>query len=506
MLETLLLFVNTDSILIEIHYFYKAREGEKYMDVKMSAFLQKNKKILKELVRKLSEDFDYVSVLGTDTKGTTYSVRGSGTNITDSMWNERGFVVRVFNGINYSEYSFNNISESNIDKITEDIRASVYNQLDQIKKSSVNMDRYRLIEEENCIRSFYGNVQIPIDHISEKEKIEMLTAIRDKAFQHSEYVVDFQSVYNEAHVSKLFISAKKDMEQSYIWSEGYLIPIVRKDNVTKYSFQCFSGLKGVELIDEMKGMAEKAVDGALELLDAQQVEPGEYECICTPEVAGIIAHEAFGHGVEMDMVVKERAKSVEYFNKSIASELVTMHDGAAAAQQVSSYLFDDEGTLSSDTVIIENGILKTGLCDMLSALKLGLKPTGNGKRQSYERKAYARMTNTFFSQGKDSLKDMIASIKHGYLLDGGMSGMEDPKNWGIQCMLTKGYEIADGKLTGKIIAPVIVTGYVPDLLKSISMVSDDLSLYGSGACGKGYKEFVKVSDGGPYIKAKVRLG
>lgn len=84
--------------------------------------------------------------------------------------------------------------------------------------------------------------------------------------------------------------------------------------------------------------------------------------------------------------------------------------------------------------------------------------------------------------------------------------MEDPKNWGIQCMVNMAREIKDGEFTGKIFSPIVLTGYVPDLLKSISMVSDDFRLGGSGACGKGYKEWVKVSDGGPYIKAKIRLG
>jgi TldD protein len=84
--------------------------------------------------------------------------------------------------------------------------------------------------------------------------------------------------------------------------------------------------------------------------------------------------------------------------------------------------------------------------------------------------------------------------------------MEDPKSWGIQCMIALGKEIVDGKLTGNIVSPVIMTGYVPDLLHSITMVSDTVELFGTGACGKGYKEFSKVSDGGPYIKAKARLG
>jgi TldD protein len=116
------------------------------------------------------------------------------------------------------------------------------------------------------------------------------------------------------------------------------------------------------------------------------------------------------------------------------------------------------------------------------------------------------MTNTFFAAGDDKLEDMISSVSKGYLLEGFFSGMEDPKNWGIQCILAKGREIVDGKLTGKVVSPVMLTGYVPDLLKSISMISDGLELSGSGACGKGYKEWAKTSTGGSYIKAVGRLG
>ena len=84
--------------------------------------------------------------------------------------------------------------------------------------------------------------------------------------------------------------------------------------------------------------------------------------------------------------------------------------------------------------------------------------------------------------------------------------MEDPKHWGIQCIISRGYEIRDGKLTGKVVSPVIMTGYVPDLLGNISMRSADRVVEGNGACGKGYKEWVKVADGGPYLKTKARLG
>ena len=139
-------------------------------------------------------------------------------------------------------------------------------------------------------------------------------------------------------------------------------------------------------------------------------------------------------------------------------------------------------------------------------MRLGTVATGNGKRENFEHKVYTRMTNTVFDSGRDSLEDMISSIKHGYLLEGMESGMEDPKHWGIQCIVSCGREILDGKLTGKVVAPVIMTGYVPDLLSNVTMASVDRLIFGSGGCGKGYKEFVKVSQGGPYLKTRAILG
>ena len=254
---------------------------------------------------------------------------------------------------------------------------------------------------------------------------------------------------------------------------------------------------------------EKKIDGTIalaeELLGATMIEPGEYEIITNPSITGLIAHEAFGHGVEMDMFVKHRARARNYVGKQVASPLVEMHDGAAAADSVASYFFDDDGVLAHDTLIIKDGILQTGISDVISAMELGTEPTGNGRRESYKRKAYTRMTNTFFAKGTSKLEDMIKSVKHGYMLFETNNGMEDPKNWNIQCTAEYGREIKDGKFTGKIVSPVVMSGYVPDLLMSISAVSDDFEVIGAGHCGKGHKEWVPVSDGGPCLKARCKL-
>ena len=268
-----------------------------------------------------------------------------------------------------------------------------------------------------------------------------------------------------------------------------------------------SALGGAEILDRLPACTQKALEAVKASLSAQPLTPGVYDCVCTPSVTGIIVHEAFGHGVEMDMFVKDRALAASYIGKQVASELVTMKDGACTDyQDVATCFFDDEGNPAADTVIIDRGILVSGICDGVSAARLGVSPTGNGRRESVDHKVYTRMTNTFFTEGTSRVEDMIASIEDGLLLDCPASGMEDPKNWGIQCMVSFGREIKNGQLTGKVYGPIILTGYVPDLLKSITMVSEKVEHCGAGACGKGWKEWVKVSDGGPYIKARIRLG
>jgi TldD protein len=138
-------------------------------------------------------------------------------------------------------------------------------------------------------------------------------------------------------------------------------------------------------------------------------------------------------------------------------------------------------------------------------LRLGLERSANGRRESFERKVYARMTNTYFEPGMDTFEKMVESIEHGYYLDHPSNGMEDPKGWGIQLEGFYAEAIINGKLSGQIFTPVIVTGYVPELLQSVSMVGDTLEISGLGFCGKGHKEWVKVTDGGPYLKLKARL-
>ena len=473
------------------------------MQVKMSEYLIEIKPKIKELITLLDNEFEYVSVLCTDVSGTSYRVGQRQTNVGDYGFGERGFVVRVYENGSYCEYSFNECED--VKACAKTIASVLKDELRALEKLGVSKMESPLIHEEEITKSMVNEIEVNPEEMSAEDILAHLKKISDAGAKHEE-VIEFQAAMQFAHVNKMFLSDKKDLMQSYAYAEGMAATIGTNGEKTEVAYESFSGLKGAEILDEMDNKVEKIIQDLNDKLNAEAVVPGMYDVITTPEVTGLIAHEAFGHGVEMDMFVKERALAKDYIGKQVASDITSMRDGALSASQVSSYLFDDEGTLGSDTTIIDHGTLVTGISDILSAMRLNTKPTGNGKRESFERKAYTRMTNTLFTTGTDSLEDMIASIEHGYLLEGMDSGMEDPKHWGIQCVVAMGREIKDGKLTGKVVAPVTLTGYVPDLLKSISMISNDFAMFGSGACGKGHKEWVKVSDGGPYLKCKVRLG
>ena len=461
----------------------------------ITQFLKERMGACKNLLDKLLEKYAYASILGVDSKGFSIRTDRINTMIRDSD-NEQGFVIKVYDGKGYLEYSCSDINDNNY--------LDVYNDVLAIKVDS-NLKRVnaKMLEEEELTKVFerVDNYPVSIDKIT-----NALKEMKDETLKYSDKIINAMVMFMSFTVSKMFLSKKKDLEQSYPYHNCTLISIARNGNNIKDSMEAFGDKDTLPLLEAAKAKVKDNAKLSIEMLDAQPITPGVYDVITDPTISGLIAHEAFGHGVEMDMFVKNRAKAKDFIGKYVASPLVSMHDGASAVENVASYFFDDDGVLAQDTLIIKDGILQTGISDALSAMQLGTTPTGNGRRQEFTHKAYTRMTNTFFSKGESKLEDMIKSIDYGFYLVNTNNGMEDPKNWQIQCVCEYAREIKNGKFTGKLFTPVVMSGYVLDLLKSISMVSDGFEVLGSGHCGKGHKEWVRVSDGGPHLKCRVKLG
>jgi len=463
-----------------------------------SKFLTSRFTLAKKLVNELLEKYEYVSILGKHIYGKRAVVSNFRSFIKDTFETQAGFVVKIYNQGIYKEYSFSDISETNYKEIVEMINSFKLD--DSLLQNHMDLS---VLKDEPLKKDFERKGEGK--KLSFDEIFEQLTKIKDKILAYNSKILQAIAFCDFYDVNSFFISKNRELTQHFAWNTVLAMAVARDGDVIKEARGTYVGNNMEKCLSNAFEKCTEPAQLAIDLLNATSVEPGEYDIITAPSITGLIAHEAFGHGVEMDMFVKHRAKSRLYINKPVASKLVSMHDGASATYSCASFFFDDDGVEAHDTLIIDKGILKTGICDVVAANELGVEPTGNSRRESPYRKAYTRMTNTFFAPGNDDVNEMIKSIKHGYLLCDTNNGMEDPKNWNIQCTAEYGREIKDGKFTGRLISPVVMSGYVPDLLMSISMVSKDFEVIGAGHCGKGHKEWVPVSDGGPYLKARCKL-
>ena len=233
-------------------------------------------------------------------------------------------------------------------------------------------------------------------------------------------------------------------------------------------------------------------------------EAGVCDCIIDSSIAGMIAHEAVGHTVEADLVL---AGSVAATNlgKQVASEKITIVDFAHTAfgKKVPLPVYvDDEGTPCEDAVLIENGILTGYMNNKETALHFDMKPCGNARAYAFSDEPLIRMRNTAILPGTDKLEDMIASIDNGYYLTRTQNGQADTTGE-FMFGITMGYEIKNGKL-GRAIRDTTISGVAFEMLKTVDMLSDEISWASSGYCGK--KQPMPVSDGGPAVKCKINIG
>ena len=464
-----------------------------------SEFLDSRRVPAKELVAALRKHFAYISILGADIKNPTIRVDRNTSTIRSGSVTECGFVVKAASDQVFFEYSLDDIS-GDIQALADKI-VSAFQLNPSLASSTVGSIS---LTDEPLVQSFRR--ECDLDAHPEAQLLQFSAELCKSLTEKSECILNAMVALSAIEVSKLFISENRELDQHYVWVNGFMGAVYRENGKTVQVREgADSHLMG-DVVSKLPTLVDQMLHKAHMLTLAKPIVPGVYDVITDPSITGLIAHEAFGHGVEMDQFVKDRALAKQFVGQYVASPICNMRDGAASVLSAASYFFDDDGVLAGNTQIIKDGILVTGISDLASATQLGTPPTGNGRRESTRRKAYARMTNTFFEKGTDKLEDMIASIDHGYMLFETNNGMEDPKNWAIQCTAEYGIEIVDGKLTDNYVSPVVMSGYVPDLLKSISMVSDDFKIIGAGGCGKGYKEWVRVSDGGAALKVKVKLG
>jgi TldD protein len=248
-----------------------------------------------------------------------------------------------------------------------------------------------------------------------------------------------------------------------------------------------------------RGAVDEALRQALVNLESVPAPAGDLTVVLGPGWPGILLHEAIGHGLEGDFNRKGTSAFSGMIGQRVAAPGVTVVDDGTLADRRGSITIDDEGTPSSRTVLIEDGILKGYLFDRLNARLMNVRPTGNGRRQSYGSQPLPRMTNTFMLAGDKAPAEIIASVKKGLYAVNFGGGQVDITNGKFVFSATEAYLIENGKV-GPAVKGATLIGNGPDVLTRVGMIGNDLQLDdGVGTCGKDGQS-VAVGVGQPTLR------
>jgi TldD protein len=251
--------------------------------------------------------------------------------------------------------------------------------------------------------------------------------------------------------------------------------------------------------DRWQWQVDEALRQALVNLEAVDCPAGEMDVVLGAGWPGVLLHEAIGHGFEGDFHRKGSSVFTGMMGKRVAAPGVTVVDDGSIAGRRGSLSVDDEGTPTSRTVLIEDGIMVGLMHDRLSARQLGARATGNGRRQSFAHMPMPRMTNTFMEGGRDSQADMIASTKRGLYAANFGGGQVDITNGKFVFQCTEAYLIEDGKITAPVRGATLI-GDGATALQHVQMIGDDFAFDpGVGVCGKA-GQGVPVGIGQPSLK------
>ncbi len=281
---------------------------------------------------------------------------------------------------------------------------------------------------------------------------------------------------------------------------SFLISVIAMDNgIIQTGTEIKAGLDIAGSFNEtlIEEMSRKAASRALRMLEAKTAPAGTMSVVLSSEAGGTMIHEAIGHSIEADLVQKGLSQYSGMIGEKVASDIITVIDDATIEHKSGSYNIDDEGTPSQRTVLIEKGILKNYLYDILSARKDGKPSTGNGRRQSYHFKPVPRMSNTYIAAGESNPEDIVKSIQNGLFVKKMGGGEVNTVNGDFVFEVREGYEIKNGKIC-VLVRGATLMGNGPDILKKIDMVGNDLG-FEVGTCGKD-GQGVPVSDGQPTLR------
>lgn len=404
---------------------------------------------------------------------------------------DRGAGVRVFFG-NLVTYAFT-------DQLDE---ASLMNAARAAASAGNQSSKTQVIDLTERKSPLHYPVEKPFESMSVAEKAGLLGRMDEAARAVGPQIVQVTAGYLELRRHMwLFNSEGVQVEDDRHFTEMRGGVVARRNGTLQRINEGFGGRVGLELLERNDAIEKigSMAGRAIKMLDAKPCPAGDMTVVMCNGWGGVLFHEACGHQMEADFITKGSSAYTGKIGQQVANPIITAIDDGTIPGRRGSLRFDDDGTPAQRTVLIEKGILKEYMWDLVECRRVGrTQSTGNGRRESYRHMPMPRMTNTFIDQGEHDPQEIIESVEKGIYIAGMAGGQADISKGDYVFNATEAYLIEKGKLTTPL-RGATVFGNGPKTLLEIDMVGNDLALDpGQGMCGKG--QAARVSVGQPTIR------
>lgn len=403
---------------------------------------------------------------------------------------DRGCGIRVISGLK-TFYSYtNNVSNKGLLELAATVSGAV--------RTGKTLGDFGEFKKEYA-KGF--EIIKPTGDISLAEKVKLVKKGNDICRGYDKRIKQVKVVYGDLFKKVAIVNSRGTWVEEDRNSILYLCQVVTEENgVIQTGYEPLGGAMGLEIFDDkpIEQIAETASKRGVMMLGARKAPGGAMSVILSSEAGGTMIHEAVGHGLEADLANEGLSVYANRVGDRVASDLITVIDDGTMANKRGSCIYDDEGTPMGKNVLVEDGILKTYMFDILSDMKDEKGSiTGNGRRESYRHRPIVRMTNTFIAPGESKPEDVLNSVDNGLLVTKMGGGQVNTVNGEFVFEVTEGYMIERGQV-GEPVRGATLTGSGPEVLKSIDMVGSDLG-FSIGTCGKS-GQGVPVTDAIPTIR------
>jgi TldD protein len=340
---------------------------------------------------------------------------------------------------------------------------------------------------------------IPLNGVAEDERLTVVRRANEAARSYDGRITQVKVEYRE-ELKEIAIANSQG-----VWVQDvqpliyFILHALAVDGDSRHrGRRRISGHTGFELFNGQvpeqvgRGAAEEAVT----MLGAVDAPAGQMPVVVSNGWGGVLFHEAVGHGLEADGVQRGTSFYTGKIGKRVGSELVTLLDDGTVPNLRGSFNVDDEGTASQRNVLIENGVLRGFMYNILTARQLGAASTGNGRRQSFRHYPLVRMTNTYLLNGQSSPEEVFAATKNGLYAKEFVGGVVDTTSGSFTFTVREAYLIENGEVTKPVKGATLI-GSGPEVLETIDLVADNLD-FAPGTCGKG--QWVPVTSGQPTLR------